>query len=127
MLWSRQFLMHQRNVEHWQPSKIYQDNQSTIILATKGCAALSRSRHINLRFFHIKDRIASGELHIEYLPTKDMIADILTKPLQGELFRKLRDLLLYWLLKGVQHHHVHVILTYDFFILKIALLVENCI
>ena len=31
---------------------------------------------------------------IEYCPTLDMIADILTKPLQGSLFEKLRDLLL---------------------------------
>ena len=35
-----------------------------------------------------------GEIKIHYLPTSDMIADVLTKPLQGELFRKLRDKLL---------------------------------
>ena len=38
----------------------------------------------------------SGELELEYLPTDDMLADLLTKPLQGEKFRCLRDELLNW-------------------------------
>ena len=33
-------------------------------------------------------------MEIIYLPTTEMIADILTKPLQGELFKKMRRLLL---------------------------------
>ena len=35
-------------------------------------------------------------LEIVYTPTDDMIADILTKPLQGDKFRILRQLLLNW-------------------------------
>ena len=42
----------------------------------------------------LHDRITTGDIDIVYLPTTDMIADILTKPLQGELFRKLRKQLL---------------------------------
>jgi hypothetical protein len=52
--------------------------------------------YINIRFFFIKDKIDNGELVVEHMPTEDMIADILTKPLQGELFRKLRAKLLNW-------------------------------
>ena len=44
--------------------------------------------------FFIKDRIDNGDIKVEYLHTKSMIADYLTKPLVGELFYKLRDLLL---------------------------------
>ena len=44
----------------------------------------------------IADRVASYELCIEYMPTEEMLADILTKPLQGTLFKKLRDKLLNW-------------------------------
>jgi hypothetical protein len=40
--------------------------------------------------------VESNELRIEYMPTEDMVADILTKPLQGELFRRLRAKLLNW-------------------------------
>ena len=32
--------------------------------------------------------------HTEHCPTKEMVADLLTKPLQGDLFRTLRDMLL---------------------------------
>ena len=38
----------------------------------------------------------SGEIAIEYLNTADMIADILTKPMQGAQFVRLRNLLLNW-------------------------------
>ena len=40
------------------------------------------------------DRIKSGEIKIEYCPTLDMIGDYFTKPLQGSLFRKFRNLML---------------------------------
>ena len=53
-----------------------------------------RTRHINIRFFFVCDRQAEGEINVEYKPTKEMLADILTKPLQGELFVQLRNELL---------------------------------
>ena len=53
-----------------------------------------RTRHINVRYFFTKDQVESGELVIEYLPTEEMLADLLTKPLQGALFRRLRNQLL---------------------------------
>ena len=37
------------------------------------------------------DRIKQGELRVEYCPTGDMVADYFTKPLQGSLFRRMRD------------------------------------
>ena len=44
----------------------------------------------------MKDRVESGEVELEYLKTTEMVADLMTKPLQGELFRKLRRVLLNW-------------------------------
>ena len=52
------------------------------------------TRHINIRYFFIKDKIDNNELIIKYKSTKTMIADILTKPLQGSRFKELRKLLL---------------------------------
>ena len=75
---------------------MYEDNQSAIKLAENGKSNSSRTRHIAIRYFFISDRISSGEIKVEYLNTTDMIADILTKPLQGALFRRLRSLLLNW-------------------------------
>jgi hypothetical protein len=31
------------------------------------------------------------EISIDWCPTKEMVADFMTKPLQGSLFKKLRD------------------------------------
>ena len=42
----------------------------------------------------MKEQVDSKKIKIEYLPIKRMIADVLTKPLQGELFKRLRDALL---------------------------------
>jgi hypothetical protein len=90
VLWTRYFLEAQGyGVKE---SVIYQDNKSTILLAENGKASSGRrTRHINIRYFFVKDRIASGEVRIEHCPTKEMVADFFTKPLQGSQFVKLRD------------------------------------
>jgi histone deacetylase 1/2 len=75
---------------------IYQDNKSTIALIKKGRSTAESTRHISIRFYFIKDRVENKEIRIEYLQTEDMLADIFTKPLQGERFRVLRDKLLNW-------------------------------
>jgi hypothetical protein len=69
-----------------------QDNQSTIKLSDNGKASSGKgTRHINIRYFFITDRIARKEVAIQYCPTKEMVADYFTKPLQGILFYKFRD------------------------------------
>jgi hypothetical protein len=50
-----------------------------------------RTRHFNIKYFHITDLIESGEVEIQYCPTDAMLADYMTKPLTGakfNLFRK---------------------------------------
>ena len=80
------------------PATVYQDNMSTIALVKNGKWNSDRTRHIGIRFFFVADRVASKEIKIEYMPTGETLADILTKPLQGalELFKKLRDKFLNW-------------------------------
>ncbi len=40
------------------------------------------------------DHVANGDLSIVWCPTDKMIADFLTKPLQGKVFQKFRDVLM---------------------------------
>jgi hypothetical protein len=40
------------------------------------------------------DRISKGEVQVEWCPTKEMVADFMTKPLQGAAFEKFRDLIM---------------------------------
>ena len=56
----------------------------------KSCG--KQSRHIDIRFFWIVDRSKEMGIEIEYCPTEIMIADFFTKPLQGTLFRDMRDI-----------------------------------
>ena len=65
-------------------------------LINKGASTSERTKHIKIRHFWVKDQINNGEIEIVYVPTEDMTADILTKPLQGEQFLHLRQLLLNW-------------------------------
>ncbi len=74
------------------PSDVYQDNQSAMLLEKNGKASSGRrTRHINIRYFFVTDRVAKGKMIIRYCPTKEMLADFLTKPLQGTPFRQFRD------------------------------------
>ena len=69
-------------------------HMSTIKMITNGKSTSQRTKHIAVRYFFMRERIDGNELKVIYTPTKDMIADILTKPLQGKQFVKLRANLL---------------------------------
>ena len=76
-------------------SVIYQDNQSAILLEENGCLSSGkRTKHIDVRYFFIKDRISRGEIKFEHRSTDHMIADFFTKPLQGKLFQEFRKKIL---------------------------------
>ena len=70
-------------------AKMYQDNTSTITMAKKGKSCSDRTKHIKLRYFFMKQFIDSGEFSITHCLTELIAVDILTKPLQGKLFRLL--------------------------------------
>ena len=42
-----------------------------------------KSKHVDVRFFFIKDRVDKGEVNVGFCGTDDMVTDYLTKPLQG--------------------------------------------
>lgn len=93
VLWTNYFL----EAQGYAPEKtiVYQDNKSAILLETNGRASSSkRTKHVNVRYFFIMDRVASGEVFLEHCPTLGMIADFSTKPLQGALFIKMRNIIM---------------------------------
>jgi hypothetical protein len=76
------------------PVVLYQDNKSAITLMEKGRSTSRRTKHISVRYFFVKDRIDKEEVKLVYLSTDDMLADFYTKPLQGSLFRQMRDMIM---------------------------------
>ena len=74
---------------------LYQDNQSTILMLKNGRnSCTGNSRHIHIRYFFVKDRVDKKEVKIEYCPSLNMLADFFTKPLQGRLFLKFKQVLM---------------------------------
>jgi hypothetical protein len=68
--------------------KLFQDNKSTITLAEKGWSSAGRTKHVDIKYFWIKEKIDEGLVKIEHLGTDDMLADVLTKALPNEKFKK---------------------------------------
>ena len=88
-------------------SVLEQDNESAIKLERNGrMSAGQKSRHINIRYFWIKDRTKNAGIKIRHCPTLEMLADFFTKPLQGNLFRHFRDVIL-----GYEHVDTLTIVT----------------
>ena len=85
MVWIRYFVEAQEhNVED---VYLYQYNQSAILLEINGMRYVGKkSRHIRIKYFFVTDRVKNNELKITYCPTKGMVSDFFTKPLQSVFF-----------------------------------------
>jgi hypothetical protein len=59
---------------------IYCDNQSCIRLSKQPMFP-ERSKHIEIKYYFIQDKVQEGEVKLKYIPTDEQTVDILTKPL----------------------------------------------
>ena len=92
-LWTRNFL----NAQDYDVTEniIFQYNKSAILLENNGKSSSgNRTKHINIRYFFVTDRIKKGEVTVDWCPTYDMTGDFFTKPNQGSLFRRFRDMIM---------------------------------
>ena len=87
--WVRNFLraIHLHNEL---PTPLYVDNQVAISII-KDDRTVERRKHINVRYHYIREKYLEKELSPEWVPTEFQQADILTKPLSGIMFNRLRD------------------------------------
>ena len=93
ILWTRLFLEAQGY--EVKETVLYQDNISAEILENNGKSSSSkRTRHMNIRYFYIKDCLEREELNLktEHCGTEVQYGDFYTKPLQGVLFFKFRKI-----------------------------------
>jgi hypothetical protein len=72
---------------------VLQDNQSVLALVRRGKPASLRTKHISLRYFSVCEHVNEGVIELLWCSTADMLADIMTKPLDGNTFKKFRDIL----------------------------------
>ena len=72
------------------PSPLKADNQSSISVAKNpehhGCM-----KHLDLRFYWLRQAVEQGDMDISYIPTQEMVADLLTKALSADKTAQLRS------------------------------------
>ena len=93
VLWTNYFM----RAQGWFSDQtiVYQDNKSAILLENNGKLSSSkRTKHINVRYYFVKDCIDRKEIRIDFCGTEAMWADFYTKPLQGSKFREFRKIIL---------------------------------
>ena len=86
-------LLHAMGFSQIEPITCYEDNQAAINL-TKAPAIAKNSQHIHIRYHLIRDLVKANIVKMVYVPTEQMTADLLTKPLSLKLFCYFRDKLL---------------------------------
>ena len=80
--------------------KVHEDNQSCIAMANNP-KFTPRTKHIALKYHHFRKHVRtasnpSGFIDVVYCSTTDQIADIFTKPLNDDIFLRLRKMLAGW-------------------------------
>ena len=66
---------------------LYCESQVAITY-TKDTMYHSKTKHIDIKYNFVRDVVANGEITLQYIPTYEMIADLFTKAICRDLFRK---------------------------------------
>ena len=72
------------------PVTIEQDNTSTMRLIEKGPSSNGRTKWIHVKNFWVSEYLENGEIKLKYVPSLDLLADGLTKPLGRRAFLQWR-------------------------------------
>jgi hypothetical protein len=89
VLWMKQTLT-DIQVEYDEPIPIYCDNTSSISIS-KNPVMHSKTKHIPIKYNFLWEHVVEKNIRVEYVGTKEQVADIFTKPLPWEAFEYLRQ------------------------------------
>lgn len=95
LLWLR-CMMTLFGLEDKEPTALGTDNMGALHLTTKSVFD-ARTKHFEIQYHWIREVIQSGALTVQHVPSGQMMADLLTKPLGKQQFCKLQ------LMLGLQH------------------------
>ncbi len=90
-IWLRQLTTELEVNALTEATTIFEDNQSAISL-TKNPQFHGRSKHISIKYHFVRDQVTKGTVKLKYCPSKEMVADMLTKGLPKDQFVKLRQM-----------------------------------
>jgi hypothetical protein len=69
------------------PLKLYCDNETAVVYAHNN-KKIKAIKHINIRFYVVKEKIQDQTISLEHISTKKMIADPLTNDLPPSVLRE---------------------------------------
>lgn len=73
------------------PINVYEDNQSTIKIATT--KETKRSKHIDVKYHFVRECVQKKEIKLIYVSTENQLADMMTKALSKVKLKKLTNLI----------------------------------
>ena len=89
ILWTNYFVASQ--VYNVKDNQKHRDNKSSVLLQKLGKASSSKiTKHVNIWYSFITYIANNVEVSVVWCPTRDVISEYMTKPLQGAIFRNFR-------------------------------------
>ena len=92
ILWSKRVLDELGHPQNEVP--IEQDNKSAMIIIKRGPGKMGKSKSIQIKYYWITQKVEDGTISLKYIPSKQVLADGLTKPLNGSNFYEWRKVIL---------------------------------
>ena len=85
-IWLKNFVIGLQIVEGIErPLRLYCDNKSVVLYSNNNRSS-TKSKHIDIKFLVVKEKVQSAQIFIEHLETNSMIVDPLTKGLPPKVF-----------------------------------------
>ncbi|RVW55098.1 Retrovirus-related Pol polyprotein from transposon TNT 1-94 [Vitis vinifera] len=87
-MWMQNFILALGVVDSiFRPLKLFCDNFATVAFS-KNTRSISRSKHIDVKFYFVKEKVTESLIDIEHMSTKGMLVDPLTKDLPIVVFQE---------------------------------------
>ena len=90
VVWVR-FILHHLGFPQRQATPIYDTTQPASRCRRIRCSTARPNTSISTTYHFVRERTENGDVRLVWVPTGDMIADLLTKALPTAVFEKLRD------------------------------------
>ena len=84
-------LLEEIGVDVVKPVPMLSDNQAAISLSSASAVPHARTKHIDLRHHFVRESVRAGEIAIRWVAGSEQLADVFTKGLSKQQYKKLTD------------------------------------